>query len=373
MTTKQRIAFVSTMDAFPWGGSEELWSRTALHMAQNGYTVGANVWKWQPVARPVAKLQEAGGQIAFRRTIRRLRPLIGDFETKRTVRWLDRFKPDFCVLSLGWHTEGVEWMRACRERRIPYLLLVQSAGEYAWPHDDDALVLAEGYEAAALCCFVSQGNRDFLRNQLATPIPKATIVRNPFNVSFDAAPPWNTSSSPLELACIGRLQCMAKGQDILFQTLGAEKWRQRPLRVTLYGSGPDAKTLERLAKMYRLENVVFGGFTADVEGLWEKHHALVLPSRFEGLPLVVVEAMLCGRPCIVTDVAGNAELIEDGVNGFVARGASVSLLDEALERAWNKREEWQKMGACAALHVRKQIPADPVAAFVNVIEESLKP
>ena len=53
--------------------------------------------------------------------------------------------------------------------------------------------------------------------------------------------------------------------------------------------------------------------------IWAEHHALVLPSRFEGMPLVVVEAMLCGRPCIVTDVGGNAELIRDGINGFLAK------------------------------------------------------
>ena len=71
-----------------------------------------------------------------------------------------------------------------------------------------------------------------------------------------------------------------------------------------------------------LEKVTYGGFTEDVESIWASHHALVLPSRSEGLPLVVVEAMLCGRPAIVTDVAGNAELIQDGVSGFVAAAAA---------------------------------------------------
>ena len=84
-----------------------------------------------------------------------------------------------------------------------------------------------------------------------------------------------------------------------------------------------------------------------------------------GLPLVVVEAMLCGRLCIVTDVAGNAELMEDGISGFVAPAHTPDLLDQALERAWQRREEWSEIGRQASLAVRRHIPRDPVGAFAD--------
>ena len=47
------------------------------------------------------------------------------------------------------------------------------------------------------------------------------------------------------------------------------------------------------------------------------NHVHAMPSRIEGLPLVLIEAMLCGRPVVATDVAG-AEVIEDEVTGFLA-------------------------------------------------------
>ena len=73
----------------------------------------------------------------------------------------------------------------------------------------------------------------------------------------------------------------------------------------------------------------------------------------------LVEAMLCGRPAIVTDVGGNCEMIEDNVNGFVAPAPTADLFDEALKRAWQRRAEWPALGRNAQLTARKLVPADP--------------
>jgi glycosyltransferase involved in cell wall biosynthesis len=169
----------------------------------------------------------------------------------------------------------------------------------------------------------------------------------------------------MHLGYVARLEPISKGQDILFQVLRAEKWRKRELEVTLYGNGSSRRTLLALKEMYELTNVKFGGFSSNVEELWSQCHALVLPSRFEGLPLALVEAMLCGRPAIVTDVSGNAELIEDNVNGFVARAPKPAFLDEALERAWNRRQDWYQMGQQAAQHVRQFVPPDPPSVLTQ--------
>jgi glycosyltransferase involved in cell wall biosynthesis len=83
------------------------------------------------------------------------------------------------------------------------------------------------------------------------------------------------------------------------------------------------------------------------------------------MPLSLVEALMCGRPALVTDVAGHAELITDGENGFVAEAASVRHIDEALQRAWAQRENWRTMGQTAAQRIRQQAPADPVADFAR--------
>jgi glycosyltransferase involved in cell wall biosynthesis len=129
--------------------------------------------------------------------------------------------------------------------------------------------------------------------------------------------------------------------------------------VNLFGNGSSRTVLERLAKLFELRNVTFGGYQENIEALWSTHHALILSSRIEGMPLALVEAMLCGRPAIVTDVGGNCEMIEDNINGFVAPAPTADLFDEALERAWQRRAEWPALGRSAQLTARKLVPADP--------------
>jgi glycosyltransferase involved in cell wall biosynthesis len=102
----------------------------------------------------------------------------------------------------------------------------------------------------------------------------------------------------------------------------------------------------------------------DIEKVWEHHHALVLPSRSEGLPLSLVEAMAAGRPVIVTDAGGNAELVEEGITGFVGHINETSL-DHAMERAWDKREHWESMGQKAAAYISEMIPKSPAFDFAD--------
>jgi len=115
--------------------------------------------------------------------------------------------------------------------------------------------------------------------------------------------------------------------------------------------------------MLELNNVHFRGHVNDVRAIWEQNHLLVLPSRWEGLPLSLVEAMWCARPTVVTDVGGNAELCVDNETGFLAPAATVSSFSNALERAWERRQDWLHMGQAARARAEKQIPKDPVGDF----------
>src|SRR5712671_811230 len=118
-------------------------------------------------------------------------------------------------------------------------------------------------------------------------------------------------------------------------------------------------------------------FTAHlgVEDIWASNHVLIMPSRFEGLPLAIVEAMLCGRPVIATDVAGHSEVIEDGVTGFLADAPTVPSMAEALERFWSRRADAQMIGETADSRIRQIFPLDPVRVFsdkLTSIYESMK-
>jgi glycosyltransferase involved in cell wall biosynthesis len=103
----------------------------------------------------------------------------------------------------------------------------------------------------------------------------------------------------------------------------------------------------------------------DIRAIWEQNHLLVLPSRYEGLPLALVEAMWCGRPAVVTDVGGNAELCGDDETGFVAPAANLRSFNQALRRAWERRAEWPRLGQEARSRIEKLMPKDPVGLFCD--------
>ncbi|QHJ07964.1 glycosyltransferase [Hymenobacter busanensis] len=198
-------------------------------------------------------------------------------------------------------------------------------------------------------------------------LPHGVVMANPYNVPFAVSVPYPNppDETPLELACVARLFFFDKGQDVLLRVLALPHWQARSVRVTFYGSGFDQAGIAQMAGLRGVTNVSFGGHVADVAGIWARHQALIMPSRSEGLPLALVEAMLCGRPAIATNVGGIAEVLEDNLTGFLAAAPTVAALDEAMERAWARRHEWEAIGAEAARRIRTLVPADPVDAFVT--------
>jgi glycosyltransferase involved in cell wall biosynthesis len=165
----------------------------------------------------------------------------------------------------------------------------------------------------------------------------------------------------------------AKGQDLLFEALASPLWMGRPWRLHLYGDGDMRQGLERLAaKLAISDRVIFAGF-ASVDKIWEANHVLLMPSRFEGLPLAMVEAMLSARPVVATDVAGHREIVQEGVTGFLADAPTASSISAALERFWMRRAEAEEIGRAGARRIRQLVPSDPVRVFSEQLQKLVDP
>ena len=368
-----KVVFISTMRGWQWGGSEELWSQSAAALKSAGDEVVVCIPDWPKRARKVAELATLGIPIhthsmgSHRSIIRRVwRKLT--YDPKNAPRWFAQCRPDLVVISQGHNSGGFGWARICRDARIPYIVIVHCNSESWWFGDElnDAL---ECYTSARKVFCVSERNLALLRLQLCDPIPDAEIVRNPFNVSCEPAPAWPGSTSGWKIACVARIDAAAKGHDLLLQTLASPIWRDRHVELNLFGSGPDEALLRKMAAALDLKNIRFRGHIPDVRKIWEENHILALPSRFEGLPLALVEAMWCARPAVVTDVGGNTELCVEGKTGFVAPAPTLEFFSSALERAWTMREMWHDMGQAARLLVEGRIPKDPVKAFCSRLRE----
>ena len=121
------------------------------------------------------------------------------------------------------------------------------------------------------------------------------------------------------LVCVGRLS-EEKGQIFLVKAIEALVEEGRKFELVLVGDGGHRKPIEQLISNMNLARsvTITGWATADeVRREILKARALILPSFSEGLPIVIIEAMLLGRPVLSTYVAGIPELVVNGETGWL--------------------------------------------------------
>ncbi|NLE37550.1 MAG: glycosyltransferase [Pirellulaceae bacterium] len=143
---------------------------------------------------------------------------------------------------------------------------------------------------------------------------------------------------------IGRLDAQ-KGLEWLLR--GARSWlADAPdCDLALVGQGPQRSALERLAAEEGIsDRVQFLGFRADVPALLARSSLLVLPSRWEGMPNVVLEAMAAGLPVVATDVEGVAELLGDDADGQVVPFGDTAAFAAAVTRILSDRDLADRLG-----------------------------
>ena len=367
------------MSSAAWGGSEELWSRAAVRLCEQGHEVAASVTWWREPAPQLHALVAAGVRVRVRKPM----PSVVDVLWPRRdgidrwwieeLAWVPKQKPDLVVFSQGGNADAAWWMRYCRDGAVPFVAIVQCNAEAWWPSDQVSLGcdLTATLQAARRVFCVSRHNLELMERQIGACLPNARVIWNPYNVSVAPPPVWPAADDVMRLACVARLEPSAKGQDLLLQIVASPAWRARALEVNFYGGGPSEHNLQQLAQYLQLANVRFHGHVKDIASIWEDNHALVLPSRHEGMPLALVEAMWCGRPALVTDVGGNTELCVDEETGFVAAAPTVDLFSRAMERAWGRRFDWPRMGAAARARAERLIPKDPVGIFCQHLLEAM--
>ena len=140
------------------------------------------------------------------------------------------------------------------------------------------------------------------------------------------------------------------------------------ITVTLAGDGPERAAIERrIGELGLAERVNLAGFVDDVGPLLDAASVVVLPSRFEGFPLVVLEAMAAGRPVVATDVPGTNELITDGETGLLVPVDDPVRLATAIQRLLDDPAEAEQMGARARARVTERFGVDRMASAVDDI------
>lgn len=161
--------------------------------------------------------------------------------------------------------------------------------------------------------------------------------------SGDVRREWNLPDNSRLLLVMGRLSG-EKGQANFLRAFALVANEQPDVRAFIVGDGPDRNYLQSLANDLRLASrVVFTGYQHDVRKYYEAADVLVVPSKSEGIPNVVLEAMVFGVPIISTRVGGIPEVIQDGLSGLLVPSENPKALAEGILRLLSDRKLAQRL------------------------------
>lgn len=262
-------------------------------------------------------------------------------EACRIVRWLSELGAERMHAHFGTNSAEVAMLvRALGGP--PYSFTVHGPDEFMRP-----MGLEEKIHRAAFVIAISDFGRSqlYMRSQ-HSDWPRIEVVHCGVERTFYEAAASPVPNTP-RLICVGRLS-EAKGQLLLLEAAARLSARSIPFELVLAGDGPMRSELEALIRKYDLgKQVRITGWIsgADVRREILAARALVLPSFAEGLPVVIMEAMMLRRPVLTTYVAGIPELVRQGETGWLFPAGSVDELATAMADCLSKSAEaLQAMG-----------------------------
>jgi len=162
----------------------------------------------------------------------------------------------------------------------------------------------------------------------------------------------------LFLLSVGRL-VFEKGHEFLVEAMSTVIRSRQNIVAGICGAGPLKGQLEQQILRNALENHVrLLGQWDSVQDLLAAADIFVLPSRWEGLPMALLEAMMAGLPVIATRVEGVDEVVEDGVHGLLVPLEDPPALAEAILQLAGDRQARSRMGAAASLRIAGEYTTD---------------
>ena len=185
---------------------------------------------------------------------------------------------------------------------------------------------------------------------------KAVILKNPLNPSFIRE--RFEGERELCIHAVGRMDAN-KNHEMILRAFSGLAEDFPGARLVIYGNGECREPLLKLAGQMGLsERVSLPGAVTDVADKIYKSSAFVLSSFSEGMPNTLIEAMCMGLPVISTDCpcGGPAELIQDGVNGFLIPPGDTDALERKLRILLSDREKADEMGRNAARLLEEYLP-----------------
>jgi glycogen(starch) synthase len=200
---------------------------------------------------------------------------------------------------------------------------------------------------------------------------RSSILRNA--VHAPDLIPSPLSFTPPRLLCLGRLTPQ-KGFDLALRAVAVLTRRFPDVRVVIAGDGDERAPLEALAESLGIDDrCEWRGWVrpGDVAGVIDEAAIVVLSSRYEGLPLVAIEAAWMARPVVATRVGGMAEVVRHQETGLLVEPENVDELAAALARLLERPEDARRMGTAARRRVESEFAWEECVAAYDALYRQL--
>ncbi len=312
MANMNKLKVALCITELDWGGAERCLVRLATGLDRDRFvpTVYCLAPPPKGEASCLAPLEEAGITVhCLNGKTKWHFPLV----FRRLTELFKKHRPDV-VQSFLFHANFMAAVAAHRARLRPVISCIRVAERRT-----NIPFLANRYIGRWIDRYVcvSHSVAEFYRTKTRISTDKMLVIPN--GIDLDAYPSSNaqtTGPSDLgippgrRLVCfVGRLEPQ-KGVQWLVETAGGWLEKMPQCDLLIVGDGPQRKLLERIAESKNISNRIhFVGLRTDVPQILARCELLVLPSAWEGMPNVVMEAMASARPVVACDVEGVRELL----------------------------------------------------------------
>lgn len=266
-----------------------------------------------------------------------------------------------------------------RALRVPALISSQHDTEVwmRWYH-----LLAERASArlADHVTGCSGAVRDYAIERMGASAGRASILYNGIDLDRFGSPPdrmvrrekWGIPRDAPVAGVVGRLDLPKKGQDLFLEAASEVAASLPEAFFVIVGEGPSRAELERIASRGGLaERVVFDSTEHSVPEVLAAFDLAVLPSRWEGFGIVLLEAMASRKAVVASAVGGVLEIVEDGVTGLLVPPDDASALARAMHGLLCDRDRCDIMGEQGRRRVEARFSIEATGAQLERLYRSL--
>ncbi len=230
------------------------------------------------------------------------------------------------------------------------------------------------YPHASQVVCVSHEIRNIIMREYRVSSNNASVIYNPVDQESFVEQAKKSIALALPkrfILHVGRMRLAHKAQDVLLSAFSMLRQKDKDISLVMVGEGNDRSKIEDKIKELNLsDSVILAGWQDNVAAIMAKAQALVLTSRYEGLPMVLVEAMSLGCPVVSTDCpTGPQEILGDSEYGLLVPVEDPVALAIAAETLLTN-EEQRKYYQTLALQRAQEFSVEKIGAeYIRILQE----